>query len=234
MSPSNPLRAYGRGVAVGAPFLLVVVPFAMVFGVAATEAGLSVAETMGFSVVVIAGAAQFTALQLMTENAPVAVVLASALAVNLRMVMYSASLAPHLSDAPLWQRALVAYFNVDQTYAASVLEYETRGPMTTAEKVAYFVGVATPVCPVWYAATLAGAVLGGTVLPGYGLDFAVPLAFIALVAPALRTPAHVGAALAAVVVALVAGGLPYNLGLLVAGLAGMRAGAVIEARMPAR
>nr|WP_322788012.1 hypothetical protein [Shimia gijangensis] len=44
----------------------------------AIEAVLSVFETMTFSNVVIAGAVQFTALQLMNENAPSVVVLASA------------------------------------------------------------------------------------------------------------------------------------------------------------
>ncbi|WP_150120932.1 AzlC family ABC transporter permease, partial [Sulfitobacter sp. HI0040] len=77
--------AYFKGVADGAPFILVIIPFSTLFGIIATEAGLSVFETLSFSVVVIAGAAQFTALQLMQENAPTAIVLASALAVNLRM-----------------------------------------------------------------------------------------------------------------------------------------------------
>ena len=62
--------AYKQGFRDGAPFILVIVPFSMLFGVLATEAGLSIFETLSFSVVVIAGAAQFTALQLMGEDAP--------------------------------------------------------------------------------------------------------------------------------------------------------------------
>ena len=92
MASSSVKSAYRQGIRDGAPFILVIVPFSMLFGVIATEAGLSVFETLSFSVVVIAGAAQFTALQLMGEDAPTLVVLASALAVNLRMAMYSASL----------------------------------------------------------------------------------------------------------------------------------------------
>ena len=77
-----------------APFTLVVGPFAILFGVVATEAGLNLLETMSFSFLVIAGAAQLTALQLMVDQAPTIIVIASALAVNLRMAMYSASLTP--------------------------------------------------------------------------------------------------------------------------------------------
>ena len=72
---------------------------------------------MGFSVLLIAGASQFTALQQMLDGAPVWIVLAAALTVNLRMAMYSAAMIPHFGDAPLWQRLLIAFFNVDQSYS---------------------------------------------------------------------------------------------------------------------
>ena len=151
---STTTKSFLRGLRDGTPFLVVTVPFAMLFGVLATEAGLTSNETIWFSVVVIAGAAQFTALQLMADNAPVAMVLATALAVNLRMAMYSAALVPHLGTAPLWQRALLSYVLVDQSYAASIMEFERRPDMTLAEKLAYFIGVVAPVCPTWYAVHL--------------------------------------------------------------------------------
>ena len=112
-----------------------IIPFATLFGVLATEAGLNVVETMAFSIVVIAGAAQFTALQLMQENTPTVIVLISALAVNLRMAMYSASLTPYIGAAPLWQRALCAYLTVDQSYVVGVSKFEREPDMTVPERV---------------------------------------------------------------------------------------------------
>jgi predicted branched-subunit amino acid permease len=156
------------------------------------------------------------------------VVLASALAVNLRMAMYSASLAPHLGKAPLWQRAFVAYFLVDQSYAVSSLRYDKAPEMSSVQKVAYFFGSVAPVAPVWYGFTLVGALVGQAIPPEFALDFAVPIAFLALIAPALRTPAHVAAAFVAIVGVLVFGWVPYNLGLLIAALLGMMAGAQVE------
>ena len=220
--------AYWQGFRDGAPFFLVVTPFALLFGVVATEAGLSVVEALSFSVVVIAGAAQFTALQLLVDQAPVFVVLASALAVNLRMAMYSASLTPHLGRAPLWQRMLIAYFLVDQSYACSIMAFEKHRGWSVAQKVAYFFGVVTPICPMWYVMTLVGAVIGNAIPPEFGLDFAVPITFIALIAPMLRTWAHRFAALTSVLLALGFAWLPYNLGLMVAGLGGMIVGAQVE------
>lgn len=221
---------YWSGFRDGLPFLLVIVPFGLLFGVVASEAGLNVLEALSFSVVVIAGAAQFTAVQLLSEDAPVLIILASSLAVNLRMAMYSASLTPHIGGAPMWQRALVAYFTVDQTYACAIMAYEKHRDWTMPQKIAYFFGVVTPVCPLWYVATVAGALLGNAIPPEFALDFAVPITFLALIAPMLTTPAHRAAALVSVVLSLLFSFLPYNTGLLVAGLGGMMTGAYIELR----
>ena len=231
MTSSTPKSAFWAGFKVGIPFTFVVSPFALLFGVVATEAGLDVVETLVFSVAVIAGAAQFTALQLMQENAPTVIVLASALAVNLRMAMYSASLTPHLGAAPLWQRALISYFLVDQAYACSIAEYEKQPAMSLSAKVAYFAGAVAPVCPLWYVFTLVGALIGTRIPESLALDFAVPITFLALLAPMFRTMAHVVAAFVSVVVAPLVAGLPFNLGLLVAGAAGMMAGAQTEVWM---
>jgi len=234
MTVTTTKSVYWKGVRDGAPFILVVSPFALLFGVVATEAGLNVWETLAFSVVVIAGAAQFTALQLMQENAPTVIVLASALAVNLRMAMYSASLTPHLGATPIWQRALAAYVMVDQSYACSILAYERNRDWTPTQKMAFYFGAVTPVIPVWYAMTVIGALIGSAMPTGLALDFAVPITFIAMIAPALRTLAHKAAALASVVLALLFVFVPFNLGLIIAGIGGMMVGAQVELWMSRR
>ena len=223
--------AYFRGIRAALPFLLVVAPFGMLFGVVGTEAGLNLAQVMGFSVVIIAGAAQFTAVQLMQEQAPTLIVLASALAVNLRMAMYAASLAPHLGPAPGWQRILIAYFNVDGTYALSHMEYEAKPALTLSEKVGFYMGTATVICFPWYLATWIGAVLGASIPAGLSIDFAVPVAFMSFFAPALRTLPHVAAAITAIILAILLQGVPYSLWILLAGAGGMIVGAELERRM---
>jgi 4-azaleucine resistance transporter AzlC len=228
MSDTTRSSAFWKGFRDGLPFLLVIVPFGLLFGVVATEAGLNVLETLSFSIVVIAGAAQFTAVQLLSESAPTLVVLASALAVNLRMAMYSASLTPHIGGASLWKRAVVAYFTVDQSYACSVATFEKNPDWSIGAKLSYFFGVVTPGCPFWYLATLVGALMGNAIPPEFALDFAVPITFLALIAPMLHTAAHRAAALTSVVLALVFNGLPFNLGLMVAGIGAMMVGAQVE------
>ncbi len=217
-----------QGARDGAPFVLVVVPFALLFGVVATEAGLNVAEVMGMSVLVIAGASQFAALQQMVADAPIVMILATSLAVNLRMAMYSASLTPYLGAAPLWQRALAAYMMVDQSYMLGVTKFESVPELGVAERMRYYFGTLILIAPSWYVASLVGALVGKTIPPEFALDFAMPITFLAMIAPMLRTLAHVAAAATSVIVALALAGLPYGTGLLIAAIGAMIVGASTE------
>jgi predicted branched-subunit amino acid permease len=234
MPSSTPRSAFWRGVRDSVPFIVVIGPFGLVFGIVATEAGLTLGQSMGFSVLVIAGASQFAAIQLMVENAPTLVVLATALAVNLRMAMYSASLAPHLGAAPFWKRGIIAYLNVDQTYAVSIAKFDRSPEMSLAEKVAYFFGTATPTLPFWAIMSLIGAVFGALIPAGFALDFAMPITFLAVVGPMMRTLAHVAAAFTSVVMALALIWVPAGLGLLIAGVTAMMVGARVELMMGSR
>lgn len=230
MSDATPKSYFWHGFKAGVPFLLVVLPFGVLFGVVAMEAGFTALQTMAFSSVVFAGAAQFAALQLMVEDAPFMIVVVTALAVNLRMAMYSASLSVYLGKAPLWQRALIAYVNVDQSYAVSMNRFEDEPGMTLAQRIAYFFGAVTPVCPMWIVATALGILVGDAIPDWMALDFAVPICFLAIIAPMMRTLAHMVAAVTSIVLALLLAGLPFNLGLLIAAVIAMIIGAQIEVR----
>lgn len=228
MSITTPKSAFLTGLRDGAPFTLIAGPFAVLFGLLASEAGLHIVETMSFSLAVLAGAAQFTALQMMQENAPTFLVIFSALAVNLRVAMYSAALTPYLGAAPLWQRATVAYLLVDQAYALSHLKYEASPGMSVPARVAYYFGACLLVFLVWLAGSYLGAVGGARLPASLPLDFALPIAFLSMVGPAMRTFPHVLAAFVAICASLIAAGLPYSLGLIVGGVAGMVTGAQAE------
>lgn len=228
-TPRAPVKsAFWAGFRDGLPFILVVVPFSLLFGVVATDAGLNAAQAMGFTVLVIAGAAQFAAVQLMVENAALPLVLLAALAVNLRMAMYSASLVPYIGKAPIWQRALVAYLNFDQTYITSMNRYEARPEMTVSDRIWYFFGVAAPITPVWYAMTLVGIYAGATIPDTWALDFILPITFLAMVGPMLKSLAHLAAAVVSIFGAIALISLPSGTGLLIAAAAAMLTGALVE------
>jgi len=219
---------FRRGAVKSLPFLIVMIPFALLFGVVALEAGMDVAQVLGFSVLVLAGASQFTAVQLLSDNAPVIVVILSCLAVNLRMAMYSASLVPWLRDASAPQKAWVAYALVDQSYALSIQEYEANPRMALPQRLAFFAGVVVVVCLPWMIFSWVGATVGRAIPDDIALDFAMPITFLAMIAPMLRTPAHLAACFVAVSGSLAFAGLPSGLGLLIAAPLGMAAGAAVE------
>jgi len=229
VSASTEKSIFLLGFSHGAPFVLVILPFGLLFGVVATEAGLNVAEVMGMSVVVLAGAAQFTAISLMQENAPTVIVILTSLAVNLRMAMYSAGLAPHLGAVPFWKRAVAAYVIADQNYAICNLTFD-KVSWRPDQKFVYFIGTMTPIVPTWIISSFIGAYIGETIPPWMALDFALPITFLALIAPALRTLAHVAAAVTSVVMAIGLAWMPFSTGLLVAAALAMAVGAEVERR----
>lgn len=227
-------KAFLMGMAACWPFLIVGVPFAVLFGVVATEAGFPLTQTMGFTLAVFAGASQFSAVQLMRDEAPVLIVLATSLAVNLRMGMYSAALTPYFGKLSLGKRALVAFFLVDQSYAAAVIEFEKRPQMTLGERLAFFFGTTAVVAPPWYIATFIGALVGSSIPKEYAIDFAMPITFIAMVAPLLRTIPHLVAAFTSIALTLVLSNMPFASGLLVAAICAMFAGALTETALEKR
>ncbi|WP_418285308.1 AzlC family ABC transporter permease [Halorubrum sp. DTA46] len=208
------------------PLMLGIVPFALVAGIAAVDAGLSLVEAVGMSVIVFAGASQLAALDLLGSNAPLAVVVGTAVIINVRMVMYSASIAPHFSRYARRTRATLAYFLTDQAYALSVAEFAENEART---RWRYYLGAAASLWLVWQVGTIAGVVLGAGVPDEWGLTFAVPLVFLALLVPAMKDRPTIGAGVAGGVVAVAAAGLPLNLGLLAGAVVGILAGLVTEA-----
>lgn len=207
------------------PLLLGVIPFALVVGVAASNAGLDLELALGMSVIVFAGASQLAALELIRTDAPVLVVIVTAVIINLRMFMYSASIAPYFRDFKAKWKAGLAYILTDQAYALSIARFDTE---ETIDRRSYYVGVAVPLWIVWQIMTVAGVVLGARVPDVWGLDFAVPLVFLALLVPAVQDRATMAAALVGGSIAVLGAGLPLNLGLPAGASIGILAGAVAE------
>ena len=197
----------------------------MIAGVAAVGVGIPAVQTLAMSVVIFAGASQLAAIELIGRNAPAAVVVLTVLVINLRHVMYSASLAPHFRRQSARWKGLLAYLLVDQVYALSILEFEND---EETSRRWYYLGVATPLWLTWQTATVAGIIFGARTPEGWHLEFAVPLVFLAVLVPAVTDRATAAAALVGGSVAVAAAGLPYNLGLIVAAVVGVGAGLAVE------
>jgi len=208
------------------PILIGIVPFGLVAGAAVVQAGFGVAEALGQSMLVNAGASQIVATTLFGQGAPLWLALGTALVVNARMFIYSVSIAPVLSDAPRWLRPLLGHMLVDQNYASTMTTGRFRTDVTV---IHYYMGAWFALASVWWLSTLAGAIVGPFIPPSWGLDFAVPLVFLEMLAPAIKDAIAVKVAFATGVMAAVfVPLLPMQSGLIVSILAGMAVGAVLE------
>ena len=210
------------------PVLLAVIPFGIITGVAMVASGIPPAIAMLMSILVFAGASMVASAQLLASSAPIVLVILTTLVINLRFMMYSASLRTHFAHAPLKQRLTVAYLTADNVYAL-VLNRFAEHPGDPG-KFEYFLGAGVLVWAVWQAAVLAGILIGAGVPPAWRLEFAAPLAFIALSIPFLRDRATVIAALAAGIAVVAFQDVPLRLNIILAAATGVAAGLAFARR----
>ncbi|PSP92613.1 branched-chain amino acid ABC transporter permease [Halobacteriales archaeon QS_1_68_44] len=213
------------GVRAVAPVLVGIIPFGLIAGAAAVRVGLSGLQAVGLSVVVFAGASQLAAIELLGSDARVAVVVATALVINLRMVMYSASIAPYFQEMATRWRAGLAYLLTDQAYALAVTRFGADRPV---RRRWYYLGAALPLWAVWQVCTVLGVIAGARVPDSLPLSFAVPLTFLALLVPAVTDRASGTAAVVGGAAAVLGASLPLNLGLVAGAVGGVLAGLLVE------
>jgi len=188
--------------------------------------GIAPAVAMLISIVVFAGASMVAAAQLLASNTPALLVVLTTLFINLRFMMYSASLRLHFGREPLGWRLLMAYLQADNVYGLTVMRYADK-PDTPGERD-FFMGAAIVVWLAWQLAVAAGILIGAGVPASWRLEFAAPLAFIAMTIPLLRDRAMVGAAIVAGLTVVASNSLPFKLSIPLAALAGIGAGLALE------
>jgi len=212
------------------PMLLGAMPFGIIFGSLAGAAGLSPWQTLGMSLLVFAGSAQFIAISLLGAGTGLAVLLLTTLVVNLRHALYSASLQPFVRHLPKRWRMPLAFWLTDEAYAVVLHRYTDAD--ASPHKHWYFLGAALAMYLNWQLCTLVGVLFGQSVpnLGAWGLDFAMLATFIGIVVPMLRNSPQVAAVLVAGAVALACHALPYKLGLLAAAFSGIIVGVLLERR----
>jgi 4-azaleucine resistance transporter AzlC len=219
---------FWAGVRAEIPLLIGVFPFGLIYGALALNAGLSPAAAQAMSSIVFAGSAQFITTQLVHESAPMLVIVLTIAVVNLRHMLYSASLAPYLAALSTRWKMLLSYLLTDEAYAPTIIHYEKEG--ITPHSHWFLLGAGTSLWINWQISTALGIFLGAAIPAAWSLEFALPLTFIAMLVPVLKDRPAIGAALSAGVVALIAFSLPYKLGLILAALVGIVVGTLLEGR----
>ena len=230
-TPSR-LREFTRGCVAELPMMLGVIPFGLIFGVAVNAAAMPAIPAQATSSVIFAGASQMIFARMFGEGAPLLTIVITAAIINLRHVLYSASIAPYLKTFSRGWKFLLAYLLTDEAYAVSVTHLSTLpkdAPLARLFKQWYVFGAGITLWIGWQISTGVGIFIGGSIPPEWSLDFSLPLTFIAIVVPALRDRAGIAAAILAGI-AVVLAAMPLRLGLVTATLLGIAIGMFIEAR----
>ena len=203
-----------------------VVAFGIITGVAMVASGIAPAVAMLMSLVVFAGASMVAAAQLLASGTPALLVVATTVFINLRFMMYSASLRLYFGREPLGWRLLIAYLQADNVYGLTLMRYAEK-PEAPGQRD-YFLGAALVIWAGWQLAVAAGIGIGAGVPASWRLEFAAPLAFIAMTIPLLRERAMIAAAVVAAGTVVAAHALPLKLGIPLAALAGIGTGLAFE------
>ncbi|MGI8207286.1 AzlC family ABC transporter permease [Klebsiella pneumoniae] len=213
-----------RGASAIMPLCIGDFPFSLL--ALSVSAGMSVWQSTAWSAIVIAGSAQMLALNMLKTGATLGVIIFTTLIINLRHVLYSASISGTVREASFFKKCFMSYALTDEVYATTVKEMEGN----KKEKYLFYGSAMITFWAIWVLADFLGALVGASFphIEKYGLDFAMVAAFIAIVVPQIKSQACTVAAVVAAVSGVLLVVLPYSLGIVVASVLGVLAGLCVD------
>ena len=210
------------------PLLLGAFPFGLIYGALAVTSGLSMTAAFMMAVFVFAGSSQFIAVGLVAAHTPVAIVVLTTLVVNLRHMLYSATLLPYLRHLPQKWRIPLAFWLTDETFAVTVHRFQRDD--SSPYKHWYQLGSSLAMYLNWQFWCVLGLLLGNRIpdAQSWGLDVAMPVTFIGMIIPFVKNMPIAVCVLTAGATSLLTLTLPYKLGIMVATFAGIAAGVLAQ------
>jgi 4-azaleucine resistance transporter AzlC len=214
------------------PLIVGAIPFGIIFGTLSTN--LSWGATLAMSVFVFAGSSQFIALGLLAGGTALPLIILTTFVVNLRHLLYAASLVPHLQRSPQIWKLLLGFWLTDEAFMVAIARYNQ--PDSSPYKHWYHFGASIFMYLNWILCTVIGLTVGQFIpdAKSWGLDFAMSATFIGMVIPYLVTKPMFVAVLVAGITSIFTHSLPHQLGLMVAALFGITTGVLCERFMEAR
>lgn len=224
------MMAIGAGVRDTVPLAVPAVPIGLILGVAIRESTV-VDNLAGWSssVLILAGAAQLTAVDLITRGAGLAAVLAAVAMINARHLMYSAALRHRFRSAPTWFRIAASYLMLDQTFALNVDGVGRRLETKPLDyQMPYYLASGLTMALPWQAATAAGILIGDVIPQEWEVGFSVPLMFLGLMVMSINDRPAVAAAVVGGTVSVAGRSWPSGSGLLAGAVLGVVAAGFLD------
>lgn len=222
----SPRAAFTAGFGAIAPLTFGVIPFGLAYGAAAAQTDIDSWLGAAASIIILAGAAQLSIVDLIDQNAHWVIAIGTALVINARFLLYSAAVAPAFGEFRGPWRYLMPHMLTDQVASVSLLWFEDHHDARARRW--FFLGAGITITAGWITGSLIGIAAGTGIPDSWDIGFAVPLMFGALLVPSIRSRPMLVAAVVAGAVTAAGGGLPNGTNVLAGALAGMVAGAVID------
>ena len=219
-------REFWKGVLAQLPVQLGVISFGLVFGVLGVASGLTATQTILMSSIIFGGASQVVFAQLWSYGTSPIITGGSVAIINMRHIIYSANVSFYISSLPLRWRLVLGYLLTDEAFAVSFQEFENKNRFAHY----HLLGGGFTLWVFWQISTLAGVFLGANIPPYLNLEFAIPLTFIAIILPKLKSLAQISTAVTASIIGIFGHELPYGLWIIVGSISGMFVGGLINQR----
>ena len=210
------------------PLSVGLAPWGVVTGVAMAGIGLTPTQAMGMNLMVYAGVAQLGTLPLIAAHAPLWLIVATALALNLRFVIFSAALAEYFRPWPVTGRWVLGHLLVDGVFATN-LEPLLRNP-DKHWRLGHYLVPSLWAWLLWQVFALVGVLFAAVLPKDWSLEFLATIALMALLIPMVKSRPMLTAALVGGLVAVVLHNMPLKLGLFGGLVAGILAGFAAEDR----
>ena len=223
---------FWAGVKAEIPIVIGVLPFGFIFGVLAINSGLSPLMAWSTSSIIFAGSAQFLAMPLIEAGTPSLILIMTAFIINLRHLLYSATLAPFAENLPLRWKIGLSYLLTDEAFAPTALHYQNEDE-PIAFKHWFWLGAGLTLWVQWQISTGIGIFFGAQLPEIRGLEFTLSLTFIGMIVPSLVNKPLLASAVAGGLTAVLTYSLPYKLNLMVAAIVGIAVGLWLEMRSDA-
>lgn len=213
------------------PALIPTATWGLVTGVALVKSGLSEQAAVLMTLFVYAGSAQLTSLPLIASGAPLWLIFAAGMIVNVRFLIFGAALQPYFQNLPWQKRLAYGYFTTDMSFVLFMPRFNDAPIKGTQEQRWYFLALIVPGWITWQVSSMSGIFLGTIVPSSWSLEYAAILALLGITIPLANSRPMLVAIIASGCVAWVLQPLPLRLGLLVAVVAGIVAGIWAESRL---
>jgi 4-azaleucine resistance transporter AzlC len=224
----NKIEVFKQGFLDVIPLTIPVIPFGIIYGVTATEIGLSPMITFVMSFVIFAGSSQIAFSQLFIAGASPLVMITSVAIINSRHLLYGAVLSQYLNKLNHYWRVLLSYLMTDQAFSVSLSYFKKNKKNYNSHF--HMLGSGFTLWFLWQISTLLGIVLGNIVPEQLGLEFTIPLTFLSLIISELRKLDHLIIIVISGLTSLVSYSFPYKIYIIISALLSLSAAYILIAK----